>query len=93
MERTNKCNAVYAVMFFYHWSDFYTVKPDRMDYVLAGTFITRRFNDALYKYAETPCPASQLIEAKSTKELKQKMQEMEANFKNPEWLAELQKYL
>lgn len=93
MEHTNKCNTVHAVMFFYHWSEFYPIKPDGIEYVLTGTFVTHRIEDALYKYANTPCPASQLISAESNAELKQKMQQMEANFKNPEWLAKLHEYL
>ena len=41
---------------------------------------------ALECYTNTPCPASQLIEANSWKELEEKKAQMIANFKNKEWL-------
>ena len=37
-------------------------------------------------YANTMCPASQLIEAKDMAELEIKVSEMEANFNNEDWL-------
>lgn len=51
--------------------------------------VTLNFEDsqaALEYYANTPCPASQLIEANSWKELEEKKAQMEANFKDKEWL-------
>lgn len=50
-----------------------------------------RFDDtfsAMQYYANTPCPASQLIEAGSMKELESKMNEMISNFGNPDWLRD-----
>ena len=50
-----------------------------------------QFNDsfsALECYANTPCPASQLIEASSMRELINKMSEMISNFGNADWLRE-----
>ena len=44
--------------------------------------------EALNCYAETPCPASQLIEAKDDFELKCKMGEMMMNFRDEQWLNE-----
>lgn len=41
---------------------------------------------ALNVYANTPCPASQLIEAQSREELEAKKKQMIDNFKNKEWL-------
>lgn len=50
--------------------------------------------DALNAYANTRCPASQLIDATSPEELADKMTEMVDNFNNPEWLDnELYPYL
>ena len=49
----------------------------------------RYFNngaEALEYYANTPCPASQLIDAESRKELEEKMDEMIQNFENEQWL-------
>ncbi len=50
-----------------------------------------QFNDsfsALEYYSNTHCPASQLIEANSTKEMKSKVSEMISNFGNPDWLRD-----
>ena len=44
---------------------------------------------ALNVYANTPCPASQLIEAQSREELEAKKEEMRKNFKNKKWLEEV----
>lgn len=41
---------------------------------------------ALDYYANTPCPASQLIDGESTEELENKMDEMIDNFNNKAWL-------
>ena len=41
---------------------------------------------ALSAYANTPNPASQLIDAKAPEELINKMEEMLMNFKNEKWL-------
>lgn len=41
---------------------------------------------ALYKYANTPCPASQLIEGKDDYELHAKMGEMIINYQDNNWL-------
>jgi len=44
--------------------------------------------EALNAYANTPCPASQLIEAEDDYELKCKMGEMMLNYQNEKWLNE-----
>ena len=44
--------------------------------------------EALNTYANTPCPASQLIEAEDDYELKCKMGEMILNYQDEEWLNE-----
>lgn len=69
----------YAVMFFYQ-------EPDNGRFVLANTLITNNCAIALETYSNTRCPASQFIKADSREELVSKMNEMEANFKNEEWL-------
>lgn len=43
---------------------------------------------ALDAYTNTPCPASQLIEAHTEEELKQKMKQMLLNYKDEKWLEE-----
>lgn len=49
----------------------------------------RKFNNPtnqLECYANTICPASQLIEADSEKEFNEKVEQMKKNFSNREWL-------
>lgn len=43
---------------------------------------------ALEAYANTPNPASQLIDARTAEELEQKMEEMLVNFTDEKWLEE-----
>lgn len=44
--------------------------------------------DALIYYAETPCPASQLISGETKEELEKKVEEMKQNYQNEDWLKE-----
>lgn len=53
---------------------------------LARTRIFDNKTDQMLCYAETPCPASQLIEADSEVELNEKIEQMKNNFENPKWL-------
>lgn len=39
-------------------------------------------------YANTMCPASQLFEAKDSKDYANKVEELKNNFGNPEWVKE-----
>lgn len=85
---------LYAVMFFYHWSEVMDEKPKSgEEYILANMYQTNNATIALSLYAETPCPASQLIEANSKEELIKKINEIKQNFKNPERIKELKKCL
>ena len=98
MSATNnqKC---YAFLPFFHWREIMDEKPapDNVkvfgDYVLANICKTTDYNLAMALYAETPCPASQLVEANSWEELDDKIEEMKKNFSNPEWVNELEKYM
>lgn len=45
-----------------------------------------KHSEALTYYAETPCPASQLISGETREELEKKVKEMQENFQNKEWL-------
>jgi hypothetical protein len=89
----------YAFMPFFHWSDIMDEKPEPDgvkvfgDYVLANICKTTDYNLAMALYAETPCPASQLVEANSWEELDEKIKEIKKNFSNPEWVNELEKHL
>ena len=42
--------------------------------------------DQLDCYANTPCPASQLVEAETEEEFNKKIEELKDNFENEEWL-------
>ena len=83
----------YAFMPFWHWSEVIDERPEDSDYVLGNIVRTTNSLVALNLYSETPCPASQLIEANSAKELEAKIKEMKQNFKNPEWVAKLEEYI
>ena len=68
-------------------------RPEDSEYVLGNIVRTTNSLVALSLYAETPCPASQLIEADSEIELEVKIEEMKQNFKNPEWVSKLKEYI
>lgn len=71
----------YAFMPFYHWSEVMDEKQDN-EFVLGSVVITKNSTEALMLYAETPCPASQLIEADNQDELGSKVNQMIQNFKD-----------
>lgn len=82
----------YAFMPFFHWREIMDEKPEPDgvkvfgDYVLANICKTTDYNLAMSLYAETSCPASQLVEANSWGELDEKIEEVKKNFNNPEML-------
>lgn len=94
-----KSQKYYAVLLFFHWREIMDEKPtpDNVkvfgDYVLASVCKTTDHSLAMNLYAETLCPASQLVEANSWEELDNKIEEMKKNFNNPEWVNELEKQL
>ena len=55
-------------------------------WVNTGTFYTENGAEALSVYANTPCPASQLIQAGDDEELRDKVREMLMNYKDEDWL-------
>ena len=71
----------YAFMPFYHWSEVMDEKQDN-EFVLGSVVITKNPTEALMLYAETPCTASQLIEADNQDELGSKVNQMIQNFKD-----------
>ena len=78
---------------FWHWSKIMDERPEEGDYVLGNIVRTTDLLTALTLYSEIPCPASQLIEANSEKELEAKIQAMIQNFKNPKWVSKLEEFL
>lgn len=77
----------YAFMTFYHWSEIMDEKQDS-EFVLSNVIITKNSTIATSLYAETPCPASQLIEADNLDTLGFKVNQMIQNFKDKSWLKE-----
>lgn len=55
-------------------------------WVNTGNVFYKNGMSALDAYANTPNPASQLIDAKTPEELEQKMEEMLEHFKDEKWL-------
>jgi hypothetical protein len=98
MTATNK-QKYYAFMPFFHWGEIMDEKPEPDgvkvfgEYVLANICKTTDYNLAMDLYAETACPASQLVEANSWEELDEKIEKIKKNFSNPEWVNELEKHL
>jgi hypothetical protein len=52
------------------------------------TVYTDNGYEALNIYANTPCPASQLLKANTEEELEMQINEMKNNFKDEDWLNE-----
>lgn len=83
----------YAFMPFWHWSEISDERPETGDYILGNVIKTTDATQALCLYANTRCPASQLIEAESEEELELKIKEMKENFKNKERIDKLEQLL
>jgi len=83
-----RAHRFYCVMMFYRNGDLgipsEVADPNEWINTRNATFTDSQA--ALNCYANTPCPASQLIEADSKEELKAKQAEMVKNFQNKEWL-------
>ena len=80
-------NRVYALMLFYTELELgISQKPNI--WLNVGNQYYESGAQALEAYANTSCPASQLIDAKDKDELLVKMNDMLNNFKDPKWLEE-----
>lgn len=78
---------VYALMLFYTEMELgISQKPNT--WINFGNQYYENGIEALEAYANTPCPASQLIDAESKEELLVKMNDMLNNFKDNKWLEE-----
>lgn len=80
-------NKFYAVAFFYSAQEIgidadVTTEP----FIYRNTAVFNNKTDQLNCYANTMCPASQLLEANTEKELKEKIRKLRDNFRNNEWL-------
>lgn len=83
----------YAILFFWHWTELYGEKPQDSEYILGNIFRTKNRTVALDVYAETPCPASQLVSSDTPLGLEEEISKMKENFKNPEWVKKLEKFI
>lgn len=81
-----KDNKFFALMLFYRGYEIGL--PNGNAWVNTHNTIFEDPTAALNAYANTPCPASQLIEANTKEELKQKMKQMLLNYKDEKWLEE-----
>lgn len=77
----------YAVAFFYSAQEI-GIDTDTITepFIYHNTVVFNNKTDQLNCYANTICPASQLLEANTEKELKEKIQKLRDNFRNNEWL-------
>jgi len=73
-------NKFFTVMFF--------EEHDNGFDLIGQTPILENAIEAFNIYANTPCPASQMIEAKTIEELEAKIEKMKENFQNETWLKE-----
>ena len=80
-------NKKFAVMFFETEVEL-GVSDNPNKWVNTKNYYYDNGREALECYANTPCPASQFIEAEDDFELKCKMGEMMNNFRDEKWLEE-----
>lgn len=80
-------NKFYAVAFFYSAQEI-GIDADVITepFIYRNTAVFNNKTDQLDCYANTMCPASQLLEANTEKELKEKIRKLRNNFRNNEWL-------
>lgn len=80
-------NKFYAVAFFYSAQEI-GIDADVITepFIYRNTAVFNNKTDQLICYANTRCPASQLLEANTEKELKEKIRKLRNNFRNNEWL-------
>ena len=85
-------NKVYGVYFAYSKQEVlpeeeYDLYPT--DYPREVARICRYANASqqLDAYANTMCPASQLVTANSEKEFDEKIEQLKSNFEDPEWVS------
>lgn len=80
-------NKFYAVAFFYSAQEI-GIDTDVITepFIYRNTAVFNNKTDQLNCYANTMCPASQLLEANTEKELKEKIRKLRDNFRNNEWL-------
>ena len=85
-------NKVYGVYFAYLKQDFFPKEvwnrfPTDYPRDIARVHMFANASQQLNAYANTMCPASQLVTADSEKEFNEKIEQLKNNFEDPEWIA------
>lgn len=84
---TNPSPKYYAVMLFYKASEIGIPLKGQEDFwVNTHTETFDKGSEALNYYANTPCPASQLLSSDSLEDLDQQVKQMKKNYHDPSWL-------
>lgn len=87
-EETKK-QSFHAVMLFFQKKELGGFPADNgKEWVCKRTLYFDNIESALDCYANTPCPASQILHADTREELKSKIAEMKSNYRNESWLNE-----
>lgn len=76
----------FALMLFYQGHEIGL--PNGNTWVNVNNILYEDHRAALDAYANTPCPASQLIEADTKEELQAKIKQMRINYHDQKWLEE-----
>ena len=76
----------FALMLFYQGYEIGL--PNGNTWVNVNNIIYEDHMAALDAYANTPCPASQLVEADTKEELQAKIKQMRINYHDQKWLKE-----
>lgn len=82
----------FCIMLFFQQADF-TNNPNDREWANTRNVYYHNGQLALDYYANTRCPASQLIDADSISELIQKRNQMLLNFKDKTFIQNLQEYI
>lgn len=77
---------LYAVLLFYHWSEVMDEQPESIMYKMANPRIFDNQTSALTYYADTPCPASTMIQAETIDELNKLIDQTNKNYQDKDWL-------
>ena len=85
-------NKVYGVYFAYSKQDFFPKEvwnrfPTDYPRDIARVHMFANASQQLDAYANTMCPASQLVTANSEKEFDEKIEQLKSNFEDPKWIA------
>jgi len=88
LKKPGKCKKIFAVMFFNTEFEL-GISANPYAWINTGNIVTLNGFEALEIYANTPNPASQILDAESIEELTDKMLEMNKNFKDEKWLEKL----